>query len=219
MNVTTKSDHEMKARLEQALKDGNEAYMRLMEELFADSGYLSKEVLAGMREEDSEFYCSLFGQVRSPSLQKGRVVLLGDAGYATPGFGTSLAIIGGYVLAGELMNSSHTPKGSQPTSPATATMHSEDAGYGKYSSVQAALRRYEAIMQPFVKKNQGGDNAMQYLNPQSQWGINIRNALLMTVTGLRLDRLAMNAAALVGWTETKVAMGNYAWPDVATGGK
>jgi 2-polyprenyl-6-methoxyphenol hydroxylase-like FAD-dependent oxidoreductase len=62
---------------------------------------------------------------------QGRVVLAGDAGYcASPmsGQGTSLALIGAYVLAGELA-----------------------AAAGAY---QAAFRQYEKEMRPFVMLNQ-----------------------------------------------------------------
>jgi 2-polyprenyl-6-methoxyphenol hydroxylase-like FAD-dependent oxidoreductase len=124
MNVTTSGDIERKERLNRAVREGNESYMKLMEEMFRDAGWVAPEVLQGMRESD-DFYCSLFGQVRSPIIQDGRVVLLGDAGYATPGFGTSLAIIGGYVLAGELL--------------------------GHPGDVKTALKRYEELMLPFAK--------------------------------------------------------------------
>ncbi|EXJ78990.1 hypothetical protein A1O3_08490 [Capronia epimyces CBS 606.96] len=185
MNVTTKGDVEMKDRLNQAVRQGNESYMQLMEELFRDAGWVTPEVLQGMRESD-DFYCSLFGQVRSSQIQHGHVVLLGDAAYATPGFGTSLAIIGGYVLAGELLS------------------HAGD--------VAPALGRYEEIMLPFAKASQGGDNAMQLFNPQTQWGIRIRNAILAFVTRTKLDRLAMAGASALGFTEKKAPMPEYQWP-------
>ncbi|MCJ1428640.1 hypothetical protein MMC29_006550 [Sticta canariensis] len=187
MNVTTSKDIETKERLNQALREGNESYMKLMEEMFRDVGWLAPEVLQAMRESD-DFYCSLFGQIRSPKIHDGRVVLLGDAGYATPGIGTSLAIIGGYVLAGELLS------------------HPGD--------VKTALKRYEEIVLPFAKDSQGGFlvNAMQLLNPQTQWGIRIRNAILAFVTWAKLDRLAMAVASALGVTEKKVPMPDYQWP-------
>ena len=185
VNVTTSGDVETKERLNKALREGNESYMKLMEEMFGDAGWLAPEVLRGMRESD-DFYCSLFGQVRSPKIQDGRVVLLGDAGYATPGFGTSLAIIGGYVLAGELLS------------------HPGD--------VKTALERYEAMMLPFVKDSQGGDSAMQLVNPQTLWGIRIRNAVLGFVTWTKLDRLVMAVASAVGFTQKKISMPDYQWP-------
>lgn len=185
MNVTTSGDVETKNRLEKALREGNDSYMELMEELFRDVGWLAPEVLKGMRESD-DFYCSLFAQIRSPKIQDGRVVLLGDAGYATPGIGTSLAIIGGYVLAGELLS------------------HPGD--------VKTALKKYEGILLPFAKSQQGGDNAMQLLNPQTSWGISIRNTILGFVSLTRLDRLAMTAGSMLGFTEKKVPMPDYPWP-------
>ena len=185
MNVTTSRDVETKARLNKALREGNESYMKLMEEIFRDVGWVAPEVLRGMRDSD-DFYCSLFGQIRSPRIQDGRVVLLGDAGYATPGIGTSLAIIGGYVLAGELLS------------------HPGD--------VRTALKRYEEIVLPFAKSMQGGANAMQLLCPQTQWGIRIRNAILAFVTWTRLDRMVMAVASALGFTEKKVRMPDYQWP-------
>ena len=184
MNVTTNGDIETKERLNKALREGNESYMNLMEEMFRDVGWVAPEVLQGMRQSD-DFYCSLFGQIRSPKIQNGRVVLLGDAAYATPGFGTSLAIIGGYVLAGELLS---------------------------HGEVKTALERYEEIMLPFAKNSQGGNTAMLLLNPQTQWGIRIRNGILGMVTWTKLDRLVMTVASVLGFTEKKVSMPDYQWP-------
>ena len=185
MIATPEGDFERKGKLDKALREGNEAYMQLMEEMYRDCGWLSSEVLEGMRSSD-DFYCQLFGQVRSPKLHNGRVVLLGDAGYATPGIGTSLAIIGGYVLAGELLSQS--------------------------GDVQRALQRYEEIMLPFAKSQQGGSAAMQMMNPQTAWGITIRNTIFGFVTWSRLDRLAMVMSAILGFSEKKVALPDYPWP-------
>ena len=185
IKVTTSGDVETKERLNKALREGNESYMKLMEEMFRDAGWVAPEVLQSMRESD-DFYCSLFAQVRSPKIHDGRVVLLGDAGYAIPGFGTSLAIIGGYVLAGELLN------------------HPGD--------VKTALERYEEIMLPFAKNSQFEDNAMQLLNPQTLWGIRIRNVILGFVFWTKLDKLAMAVALALGFIEKKVPMPDYSWP-------
>jgi len=185
MKVTPRGDAETKKRLNEALRKGNESYMELMEEMFGDVGWVAAEVLKGMRESD-DFYCSLFGQIRSPKIQDGRVILLGDAGYATPGFGTSLAIIGGYVLAGELLS------------------HPGD--------VKAAVEQYEAILLPFAKNSQGGDYGMQLFNPQTLWGIKFRNAVFGFVTWTKLDRLALAVASVIGFTEKKAPMPEYQWP-------
>ncbi|PQE13170.1 hypothetical protein CJF30_00003080 [Rutstroemia sp. NJR-2017a BBW] len=190
LSVTRKSDGERKERLNAALRDGAESYMRLMEEEFRGAGWRAEEILRGMRETD-DFYSSFFGQVRAPKLgsHNGRVVLLGDAGYATPGFGTSLAIMGGYVLAGEMLR------------------HKGD--------VRAAVEGYERIMLPFAREAQGGvvdEYAAQVLNPQSEWGIAVLHAVVRVVTGLRLHKLAMGVAAALGVTDKKLSMPEYRWP-------
>ena len=185
MNVTTSKDVETKEKFNAAIRGGNETYRNLIEDTFHDAGWITPEVLQGMRQSD-DFYCSQFGQIRSPRIHNGHVALVGDAGYATPGLGTSLAIIGGYVLAGELL--------SHP------------------SDVQRALEQYQDIMLPFVKKSQGNVDAMQMLNPQTLRGIRIRNVILSFVTWTKLDRLAMLGASALGFTGRKVTMPDYQWP-------
>jgi 2-polyprenyl-6-methoxyphenol hydroxylase-like FAD-dependent oxidoreductase len=78
-----------------------------------------------------DFYFDAAAQIRMPHWSQGRAVLVGDAGYcASPmsGQGTSLALIGAYVLAGELA-----------------------AASGAY---QTAFHQYEKEMRPFVMLNQ-----------------------------------------------------------------
>ncbi|KAK5746910.1 hypothetical protein LTR17_000541 [Elasticomyces elasticus] len=185
VNVTTPAQTEMRARLNEALEQGNEAYMTMLEELFEDAGWLAPEVLKGMRESD-DFYCSFFAQTRSPKLCDGRVVLLGDAGYATPGIGTSLAITGGYALAGEILRA--------------------DGNVGK------ACKAYEELMVPYIKSQQASSNPMQYLNPQTEWGILARNTVMRIAAGLMLDRAVMTGAAWLGFSERKLVMPEYPWP-------
>jgi hypothetical protein len=105
--------------------------------------------------------------------------------------GTSLAIIGGYMLAGELL-----------THPA---------------DIPAAIQKYEAQMQPFVKENQGDFPAMQLLHPQTQWGLNVRNWVLWAVAGLRIPQAAVWCMGTFGIVEKKFKMEKYPWPgDVGT---
>jgi 2-polyprenyl-6-methoxyphenol hydroxylase-like FAD-dependent oxidoreductase len=185
VNVTPKGDSTLAPRLEDAMEQGHEAYKDLMEDTFQDAGWIAKDVIKGMRGSD-DFYCSIFAQTRSPRLCGGRVVLLGDAGYATPGIGTSLAIIGGYVLAGEILR------------------HDGDLRQG--------LEAYERLMQPFVQSQQRSTNAMRYLNPQTEWGISARNTFMRVATFLMLDHFAMVGAAWLGFTEKKLVMPQYEWP-------
>ncbi|KAK6003458.1 hypothetical protein QM012_009229 [Aureobasidium pullulans] len=190
MNSAWPSDIATRDKITTALRQGNESYMRLVEDSFADVPFhQTREILTAMRETP-DFYCSRFAQVRSPKLQNGNVVLLGDAGYATPGIGTSLAIMGAHILAGELLR------------------HDLD--------ICAATKAYEALMLPFAKSQQGsiGDYAMQLLNPQSAWGLWIRNTVLWALTAAKVDRIGLWIAGMLGVKEPKIKMPVYPWPEV-----
>ncbi|GAA5053656.1 2-polyprenyl-6-methoxyphenol hydroxylase-like FAD-dependent oxidoreductase [Thermocatellispora tengchongensis] len=80
-----------------------EAQRRLCEEAFAGAGWHVPALLRAMREAE-DFYFHAAEQVRLDRYSRGRVVLLGDAAYGPGpgGMGTGLALIGAYVLAGEL---------------------------------------------------------------------------------------------------------------------
>jgi 2-polyprenyl-6-methoxyphenol hydroxylase-like FAD-dependent oxidoreductase len=97
--------------------------------VFAKGGWVVPRLVEALRRAD-DLYFDTVGQIRMPHWSKGRVGLVGDSAFAPSflsGQGTSLAIVGAYVLAGEL--ASH-----------------EDA--------EAALASYERIARPFVEANQ-----------------------------------------------------------------
>ncbi|GAB3150268.1 FAD-dependent monooxygenase [Microbispora hainanensis] len=125
---------------------------------FSDAGWETPRLLAAMADA-SDFFFESVGQVRLDRWSRGRVVLLGDAGYCpTPltGLGTSLALVGGYVLAGEL---------------ATTGDH------------RVALRNYDRIMRPYVDDAQklppGGVNGFA---PRSALAIRMRTASMRAMT-------------------------------------
>lgn len=77
---------------------------RVLIDHFAGAGWETARVLAGLREA-GDFYFEMVSQVRLPAWSRGRVALVGDAAWSTgpiSGMGTSLGLIGAYVLAGEL---------------------------------------------------------------------------------------------------------------------
>jgi len=83
---------------------GQEEQQALLEERFARAGWEVPRLLAAMRQA-TDFSFDSMGQVHLDEWSRGRVVLLGDAGYCPSpltGLGTSLALVGAYVLAGEL---------------------------------------------------------------------------------------------------------------------
>ncbi|MFI9274344.1 FAD-dependent monooxygenase [Kitasatospora sp. NPDC052896] len=97
---------------------------------FAGAGWEVPRLLRAMRTA-SDFFFDSMGQVRLDHWSRGRVALLGDAGYcATPlsGLGTSLALVGAYVLAGELARA--------------------DGDH------RVAFRSYDQVMRPYVRQAQ-----------------------------------------------------------------
>jgi 2-polyprenyl-6-methoxyphenol hydroxylase-like FAD-dependent oxidoreductase len=125
---------------------------------FAGAGWQCDALLAAAREAD-DFYFDSFAQVHMPTWSSGRVTLVGDAGYcASPlsGMGTSLALVGSYILAGEL-----------------GRANSFDA-----ECIRTALARYETAMRPYVDKCQDLPNTIDRFAPKSATDIAI-NASVM----------------------------------------
>lgn len=81
-----------------------DAQRRLLHHLYGDLGWEVPRLLTELDRAD-DLYLDSIGQVVMDRWTAGRVALVGDAGYspgAAVGGGTSLAIIGAYVLASEL---------------------------------------------------------------------------------------------------------------------
>jgi len=77
---------------------------RLIHAHFDDLGWKVPAMLASMKGDD-DFYFDRINQIRMPCWSRGRVVLVGDAGYCVSplaGFGGSMAIIGAGRLADSL---------------------------------------------------------------------------------------------------------------------
>lgn len=77
---------------------------KILAERFTGNGWESDRLLAEMPHA-KDFYFDSVGQVRMDAWSSGRVTLLGDAAWSPSslsGMGTGLAVVGAYVLAGEL---------------------------------------------------------------------------------------------------------------------
>lgn len=108
-----------------------ESQTRLLRETFADMRWPAVSRMLKMMDDSPDFYFDSLSQVKMDGWSKGRVVLLGDAASCTSpmaGMGTSIAVVGAYILAGEL----------------------KDAN-GDYA---AAFARYEAAMRGFASEAQ-----------------------------------------------------------------
>ncbi|WP_280363392.1 VOC family protein [Nocardia wallacei] len=86
------------------VRSDTDAQRRIVIDAFEDDGWLVPEMLAAIWDAP-DFYFDRTVQVDMDVWSRDRTVLLGDAGYcASPmsGIGTSLALVGAYILAGEL---------------------------------------------------------------------------------------------------------------------
>jgi len=107
-----------------------EQQQQLLKNAFANVGWETQRLLAAM-EDSKDFYFDAAAQIHMSHWSFDRTVLIGDAGYAASplsGQGTSVAMVGAYVLAGELAESQ-----------------------GDHIR---AFSRYEELLRKFVKKNQ-----------------------------------------------------------------
>lgn len=117
---------------QEASKSDRQTQEELLKREFADVGWQAKRLLGAMNQAP-DFYFQAVQQIKMSKWSHSRVICLGDAAYApTPltGMGTSLAITGAYVLAGELskLNDDEHPS--------------------------KAFEAYESIFRPFVEETQ-----------------------------------------------------------------
>ncbi len=85
-----------------------EAQFAELDRRMADDGWVRPQLLQYMRTAP-DFYFDEMSQIKMDRWSKGRVALAGDAGYCCSplsGQGTSVALLGAYILAGELATAS-----------------------------------------------------------------------------------------------------------------
>lgn len=107
-------------------------------EIFQGAGWKTEELLKLMRDAD-DFYCERLGVVKLQPWSQGCVTLVGDAAYCPTvltGMGTTSAVVGAYILAGEIGKAHGTLKGPD--------------------SLSTALKNYEARFRPFMEVQQKG---------------------------------------------------------------
>lgn len=151
-NIATASTQEQKA---------------LWAELFADAGWEAQRMISGMQNAE-DFYLQHVAQVKLPSWSSGRCCMIGDTAYSPSpftGMGTSLAIIGAYMLAGEISEA--------------------------HGDAAVAFGKYEERLRPYVERVQKLPPGIpKAVNPETWWGLWIHNCILWIVSSLRLVRLA-----------------------------
>ncbi|MFJ8863883.1 FAD-dependent monooxygenase [Streptomyces sp. NPDC102451] len=121
---------------------------------FPEQAWHVPRLVEGMREAD-DLFCDIVSQIHMPRWSHGRVVLAGDAAHATSflsGQGSSVSLVGAYVLAGEL---------------ATHADHAE------------AFAAYEHRIRPFAELNQAlATTGGAVVTPRTREELDARNALV-----------------------------------------
>ena len=138
-----------------ATGDDVDAQKRQMMNAYQGGRWRLPELLAKIPDA-SEFYMDSISRVTMSRYTEGRVALVGDSAYgnALGGFGTGLAVVGAYVLAGEL----HRADGDATT------------GFAQYD---AKFRQYASVSQKI--------NAGRLLAPKTRPGIVGRNVLFTSL--------------------------------------
>ncbi|MCJ1475859.1 hypothetical protein MMC13_004523 [Lambiella insularis] len=122
----------VKDRVARSIQKRRTIQEELVRKEFADAGWLAQRLLDGMAQAP-DFYFQVVQRIKMSKWSSSRIVCLGDAAHApTPltGMGTSLALTGAYVLAGELAK---LDEGKHPLK---------------------ALESYEKTFRPFVEEMQ-----------------------------------------------------------------
>lgn len=121
------------------------AQQQMIRERFTNEEWQVPQLLQYM-DNATDFYFDSASQIKMDNWSKGRVTLLGDAaGCASPmsGMGTSMAVVGAYILAGELK-----------------------AAQGEHT---IAFARYEAQMRDFVAASQKLADGAEWFVPTTRF--------------------------------------------------
>jgi 2-polyprenyl-6-methoxyphenol hydroxylase-like FAD-dependent oxidoreductase len=188
--ITTPAKTTKDPKVEEALDTGIDQQKALLHEYFEDAGWQSKRILDGM-DIAEDFYMNRCALVKLPKWSNGRALVLGDAAHATFGVGTSFAIEGAYVLAGELSKIKSA------------------------SDVPEALRKYEAEFRPWVDDQQSFPPGFpQMMNPQTGWGLSIMRSIIWTVSKTKVYKLIGMGGEI---KPSKWKLPDYDWKKIQKG--
>lgn len=187
MAMNSHDDADAALRFREATKQGDDALKEFIAQHYKGAGWKIKEFMKGMMETE-DFYASEIVQVKTQSLYKGRFVLVGDAGYAPTftGTGTTLAITGAYLLAGEIAKH----KGN----------------------LVAGLAGYEERMRPIIDDMQKVPPFLATISaPQTAWGIWLRNNIFAFIVWTRIIEFVQKYFASSFASADKYKLPDYEW--------
>lgn len=142
---------------------------QLLKEQFMNMGWKCPEILAGI-DSSPDFYFDSISQIKMDNWSKGRITLVGDAcdcPSLLSGKGSTLAMTGAYILAGELKQAN-----------------------GNY---EIAFKNYEDLFKPFIsKKQKSAQGFAKSFIPKSNFGIWVRNQALKLMSLSIISKLYLN---------------------------
>ncbi|OAA59252.1 Monooxygenase, FAD-binding protein [Akanthomyces lecanii RCEF 1005] len=172
----------MGARLQGVQRGDTGAEKRAFIAEFSGMGWKVDELLQLMQESD-DFYCQREGFVKLDTWNCGLVVLVGDAGFccSVNGFGTSSALIGAYILAGELAR--HVIHDTISDSQEGQAVVDKD--------VQTALGEYERKLRPLITKLQKGLGEPNWLGGMEMkvWHLRLLYWIVWVASTLKVYKL------------------------------
>lgn len=187
MGCNPRSDMESILPFRKAMQKGEDAVKDYICQHYQSVGWKANLALKCMLMSN-DFYATELLQVKLPTLSKGRFVLVGDAGYAPgpTGTGTTLAIVGAYVLAGEVCKH----KGN----------------------LDAALTGYEAQMRPLINDLQKIPPLIPtLLAPQSAWGLWLRNQIFAFICWVRVFEIVEMFFGSASASSDEFPLADYEW--------
>ncbi|KAM0804294.1 hypothetical protein BDR22DRAFT_837772 [Usnea florida] len=187
MAVYPRDNRDSTLPFREAMKEGTDGLKKYVAQHYKGGGWKTDEVMNGMMASD-DFYGSEIVQVKTPSLYKGRFVLVGDAGYACgpTGGGTSLALAGAYLLAGEICK------------------HKGD--------LAAGLRGYEEQLRPLITELQKiPPFILSFIAPQTAWGLWLRNNLFAFIAWTKIPEYAQKLFGGALASTDKYPLPEYEW--------
>jgi 2-polyprenyl-6-methoxyphenol hydroxylase-like FAD-dependent oxidoreductase len=146
-----------------------EKQKQILKTEFMNIGWKCSELLSKI-DATTDFYFDSISQIRMKNWSKGRITLVGDAcdcPSLLSGKGSTLAIVGAYILAGELKQAN-----------------------GNYKT---AFEHYENIFKPFIEKKQKAAQVFaKSFIPKSDFGIWLRNKAFQLMSIPLFSKLVLN---------------------------
>lgn len=146
-----------------------EKQKQILKNEFMSIGWKCPDILAKI-DSSSDFYFDSVSQIKMDNWSMGRITLVGDAcdcPSLLSGKGSTLAMVGAYILAGELK----LAKGNYKT----------------------AFTQYENIFKPFInKKQKSAQGFAKSFIPKSNFGIWVRNQAMKLMSLSFISKLYLN---------------------------